>query len=179
MRAPARARTVGLDIGTFAVRAAEVGVKDGRPWVSRFAQVSLPPGAVLGGEVVDPATVAAAIRRLWSEGGFKARRVVVGVANSRVVVREAEMPAMDDEDLRAALRFEAADLIPLPVEESELDFQVMEEIEGPGGESRVRLLLAAGQQDMIEIALATTGAARLTPTLVDIVPFALVRALAV
>ncbi len=36
----------------------------------RFAQVGLPLGAVVEGEVRDEAVVADAIRRLWAEGGF-------------------------------------------------------------------------------------------------------------
>ncbi|MGH9069067.1 MAG: type IV pilus assembly protein PilM, partial [Acidimicrobiales bacterium] len=172
-----RARSTGLDIGTFAVRAAEVTMLRGRPVVTRFGQVTLPPGAVRAGEVVDPEAVIAAIHRLWAEGGFRGRRVVIGVANSRVVVRQADLPAMGEADLRSALRFEAAELIPLPVEESQLDFQVLESVDNGAGEPRVRLLLAAGQRDMIDLAVTTAGAARLSPSAVDVVPLSLVRAL--
>ena len=48
-----RAR-VGLDIGSTAVRAAEVSAGES-PAVIRAAQVALPPGAVENGEVRDPA----------------------------------------------------------------------------------------------------------------------------
>ena len=64
--------SVGLDIGSSAVRAAEVTGEAGNTQVTRFAQVGLPPGAVTEGEVRDQATVATAIKRLWSEGGFRA-----------------------------------------------------------------------------------------------------------
>ncbi|HZQ26257.1 MAG TPA: type IV pilus assembly protein PilM [Acidimicrobiales bacterium] len=169
-------RSIGLDIGTFAVRAVELQL-GGQPTLVRFAQVTLPPGAVRDGEVQDPGAVAAAIRRLWAEGKFKTKRVVVGVANQRVIVRQADLPAMSEADLRAALRFEAQELIPIPVEDAILDSQILEETVSPEGEPRMRILLAAAQRDMVRTHLAAVTGAGLTPVAVDVIPFALVRAL--
>lgn len=56
---------VGLDIGTSAVRAAEISVAKGAVTLRRFGQVGLPAGAVRDGEVADIDTVAGAIKRLW------------------------------------------------------------------------------------------------------------------
>ena len=71
---------IGLDIGSFGVRAAEVTVEGGAAVLHRFAQVTLPPRAVVEGEIADPAVVAASIRDLWVKGGFKSNRVIVGVS---------------------------------------------------------------------------------------------------
>ena len=172
------ARVVSLDIGTYAVRAVELTVGGGEPVLERFAQVVLPPGAVERGEVVDAAAVATAVRRLWSEGGLRGRRVVIGVANQRVIVRQADFPAMSEEDFQAALQFEAQELIPIPVEEAVLDFQIVEESVATEGDPRMRVLLAAAQREMVQAHVAAVEAADLTPTAVDVVPFALVRVLA-
>lgn len=169
-------RAVGLDIGTFAVRAAEVALGP-NPTLLNFGQVALPPGAVRNGEIVDTEAVGAAIRRLWSEGKFKARSVVVGVANQRVIVRQAELPAMSDQDMRSALQFEAQELIPIPLDEAVLDFQILEEFAAPDGELRARLLIAAAQRDMVRTHLAAVERAGLSPKIVDLAPFALIRAL--
>lgn len=171
------ARVVGLDIGSFAVRAAELTVGGGRPTLQRFAQVALPPGAVRDGEVVDVPAVSAAIRRLWSDGGFKTKRVVLGVMNQRVIVRQADLPAMSEDDLRSALRFEAQELIPIPVEDAVLDFQILDESIDGESERRMRILLAAAQRDMIRTHMATIEGAGLTASAIDVIPFALVRAL--
>jgi type IV pilus assembly protein PilM len=171
-------RIIGLDIGTFAVRAAEVDVGGARPTLVRFGQVTLPPDAVVDGEVENTEAVGAAIRRLWSEAGFRSKQVVLGVANQRVIVRQAEIPAMSEDDMRSALRFEAQELIPIPLDEAILDFQILEEISGTEGENRARILLAAAQRDMVRTHLAAVERGGLTPTTVDLVPFALIRALA-
>lgn len=169
------ARVVGLDIGTYAVRAVEMSVGTGEPALERFAQVTLPPGAVRDGEVVDIGSVSAAIRRLWSEGGFKPKKVVLGVANQRVIVRQAELPAMTESDLQSALKFEAQELIPIPVEDAILDFQILDEQVSAAGDPRMRILLAAAQKDMIRTHLAAIDGAGLSATAVDLIPFALVR----
>ena len=62
--------SIGVDIGSSAVRAAEVVIEGKRSALQRFAQVGLPPGAVVEGEVRDQAAVTAALKRLWAEGGF-------------------------------------------------------------------------------------------------------------
>jgi type IV pilus assembly protein PilM len=170
-------RAIGLDIGTFAVRAAELDVGGARPTLLRFGQVTLPPGAVVNGEVEDTEAVGAAIRRLWTESGFRSKQVIVGVANQKVVVRRAEVPAMAEDDMRSALRFEAQELIPIPVEDAVLDFQVLETVPNAEGEGRARILLAAAQRDMIRTHLAAVERGGLTATTVDLVPFALIRAL--
>jgi type IV pilus assembly protein PilM len=169
-------RVVGLDIGSFAVRAVELTVGGAQPVLERFAQVTLPPGAVRNGEVVDTGAVAAAVKRLWAQGGFRTKRVVVGVANQRVIVRQAEVQAMSEGDLQAALQFEAQELIPIPIEDAILDFQVVEQTVGAEGEPRMRILLAAAQREMVRTQLAAVEGGGLGATAVDVTPFALVRA---
>lgn len=170
-------RVVGLDIGSFAVRAVELSLSGGAATLERFAQVTLPLGAVRDGEVVDAAAVSAAVRRLWSEGGFKSKRVVVGVANQRVIVRLADMPTMSESDLQASLQYEAQELIPIPVDDAILDFQILDDVVSNDGDPRMRVLLAAAQRDMVRNHLAATEGAGLRADVVDVVPFALVRAL--
>ena len=169
-------RVVGLDLGTYAVRAVELQL-GGQPQLLRFAQVTLPPGAIRDGEVADVGAVSSAVRRLWAEAGFKTKRVIVGVANQRVIVRQAELPQMSESDLRAALQFEAQELIPIPVEDAILDAQILEEMVSSEGEPRMRILLAAAQRDMVRTHLAAVQGAGLAATAVDVIPFALVRAL--
>ncbi len=171
------ARVVGLDIGSHAVRAAEVNLGD-PPELRGFGQVGLPRGAVEHGEVVDPGTVAAAIKRLWRESHIRDRRVRVGLSNLRTIVRQVELPAMEnDEELRGAIEFQAGDFIPLPVEEIEIDFRVLESFVSEEGESMSRVLIAAIHRDSLENALVAVREAGLQPVAVDLVPFALVRSL--
>src|SRR3954447_6416082 len=170
---------IGLDIGTFAVRAVEVVPGGSRPTLSRFGQVTLPPGAVVAGEVVDSHAVGAAISKLWEEVGFKGRDVVVGVTGQRVITRQSEMPPMSDEDLRAGLRYHAQELLPIPVDEAQLDVCVLDRTAGDeesDTEPVMHVLLAAAQHEVVAGHLAAIEAAGLRPASVDVLPLALLRA---
>jgi type IV pilus assembly protein PilM len=169
--------SIGLDVGTHAVRAVEIAFGRGLPVLQKVGQVALPPGAVIGGEVVDPAAVADALRRLWREVGFSSKNPIVGVANQRVVARLAEVPNMPEEELRSSLRFQVQDLIPIPIDDAILDFQVVEEITGPDGQEQLRVLLVAAHKDMVGSLLTALDGAGLSAARIDLIPFALIRAL--
>ena len=170
------ARTrIGLDIGSTAVRAAEL-TEGSSPSVVRAAQVPLTPGAVENGEVREVEAVADALRELWTRGGFKSRRVYMGVGNQRVVVREVALPTMPEKELRQSLGFQVQEFIPMPVDEAVLDFHVIEETE-IDGRQMLRLLLVAAQKGMVDTLVAAATSAKLEPLGLDLVPFALVRAI--
>ncbi len=175
------ARAVGVDLGSHAVRAAQVRLGD-PPEVVAFGQVGIPRGVIEHGEVVDPGAVAGALRRLWSEAGIRDRRVRVGMANLRTIVRQVELPEMAPDELRSALEFQAGDFIPLPPEDTHLDFHVLETFTREGEtegevEPMMRVLIAAVHRDVLDNALLAVREAGLQAVGVDLVPFALVRSL--
>ena len=165
---------IGLDIGSTAVRAAEVA-EGSPPTVIRAAQLPLPPGAVENGEVRDAQPVSDTLRELWSRGGFKSRKVWLGVGNQRVVVREITLPAMPEKELRASLGFQVQEFIPMPVEDAVLDYHVLGETEADD-RPMLRLLLVAAQKSMVDALVSTAIGAKLEPMGLDLVPFAMVRA---
>ncbi|HEV8372397.1 MAG TPA: type IV pilus assembly protein PilM [Actinomycetota bacterium] len=167
----------GLDIGTSAVRAAELSVRRGRVVLERLGQAGLPPGAVVDGEVIDPAAVAAAIRRLWRRARFHARQVILGVANQRVVVRLVDLPWMEPEELRSSITYQAQEFLPIPVAEAELDYAVLGEHELAEGHRLLRVLLVAAQKEMLAGHLRAATMARLEPVGIDLNPIALLRSL--
>jgi type IV pilus assembly protein PilM len=169
-------RHIGLDIGSFAVRAAEVSIESGRPTLHRFAQVTLPPGAVVEGHVTDPEVVGATIRELWVKGGFKSKSVVVGLSTPDVKVRQADVPALDPDEVRGTLRYEAQDLIPFAGADAVFDFIIQDRFTRDGADL-LRVLVVAAPREQIDSTVAAVSAAGLQVEGVDLVPFALVRSL--
>jgi type IV pilus assembly protein PilM len=165
---------IGLDVGSTAVRAAEL-TEGSPPSVVRAAQVPLPAGAVENGEVRDVGAVSEALRELWTRGGFKSRKVWMGVGNQRVVVREIALPAMPEKELRQSLGFQVQEFIPMPVDEAVLDYHLIEEVEIEG-RPMLRLLLVAAQKAMVDTLVSAATSAKVEPIGLDLVPFALVRA---
>jgi type IV pilus assembly protein PilM len=170
-------KVVGLDIGTTAVRAAEVSVSRGQVVLERIGQAGLPEGAVVDGEVIEPAAVASVIKDLWRRTRISARRVIIGVANQRVVVRLVDLPWMQPSELRSFVAFQAGDYLPIPVDQTELDYAVIGEQEAPGGQRLLRVLLVAAQKEMLAGHLRAVQGAGLRPVGIDLNPIALLRSL--
>lgn len=171
-------RIVGLDISSRRLLAAEVvGGSRRTPTLTRVHAVELPEGAARESEVVDITAVSDALKRLWREGGFKSKRVVLGVGNQRVLVRDHTVPVMPLAQLRQSLPYQVADLLPVPVSETLLDFYPLAEVEG-SDPPEMRGLLVAAIKENIETNVTTIEDAGLTVHGVDLAPFGLVRALA-
>jgi type IV pilus assembly protein PilM len=171
-------QVVGLDIGTSAVRAAELEFGSGAPKLVAFGQVGLPPGAILDGEVKDIPVVADAIRRLWHNGRFASDSVVVGIAGLRVITRELDLPWVPDNEVESAVRFQSEEIIPFPVDKTILSTQLLGDNKAEDGTVTRRVLVAAAHRELVDGVVAAVEQAGLNVEGVDLVSSALVRALA-
>lgn len=169
---------VGLDIGTSAVRAAELSIAKDSVTLRKFGQIALPSGAVTDGEVTDRDAVARALRQLWSQVKFSTKNVTLGIANHKVVVRQVDLPGMDEAELRRALTLQVQDFIPIPVDEAILDFHAIESFTNDAGGPMLRVLLVAAARETVLASIEAVTAAGLKPVSVDLTSFAIIRALA-
>jgi len=168
---------VGIDIGSTSIRAVELMDADKpKPTLVRFGQADVPAGAVRRGEVIEADTVAGVLKRLWSDTGFKTKRVVLGMGNQRVFARDLTVPRAPLPRIRESLPFLVQDMLPLPVSETILDFYPTAEGIGEHGPTVSGLLIAA-VKDAILANLKAVQMAGLVPVEVDLIPFALQRAL--
>jgi type IV pilus assembly protein PilM len=99
------------------------------------------------------------------------------VANQKIVVRHMELPYLPNpKELEAAVRFQAQDQIPMPLEQAVIDFTPLDIVDGPQGR-RQRLLLVAARRDMVANTLAAVRGAGLRAEGIDLSAFAMIRAL--
>jgi len=169
------ADVVGLDIQpgfTAAVRSKVNGsiVAEQATWMA------LPSDTMRDGEVLDEGALADALRDMFAESGMS-KRVRVGVANQRTVLRTLELPPVTDQkELAAAVTFQAQDQVPMPLSNAVLDFHPLGIVDTPSG-PRQRVVLVAAQRDMIERLVGSVRRAGLSPEGVDLSAFALIRSL--
>lgn len=167
---------VGLDIEAGSVAAAELGQSKGA--VTTYGVVPLEPGTFREGEVADPEALGAAIRQLFADNKLS-KKVRVGVANQRVAVRTMRLPQIDNRsELETAIRFQAQDHIPMPLEQAVLDWQVVGNVVGPSGEPQMEIVAVAGRRDMLSGVVAAVRKAGLRPIGIDHSAFGMIRALA-
>src|SRR5271165_2621055 len=166
---------VGLDIQPGFVAAVQARV-NGSIVAERAATVALPADSVRDGEVIDEDALSDALRELFAGSGL-GKRVRVGVANQRTVLRTLELPPVTDhKELAAAVNFQAQDQVPMPLNNAVMDFHPLGIVDTPAG-PRQRVVLVAAQRDMIERLLTAVRRAGLSAEGVDLSAFALIRSL--
>ncbi len=169
------ADVVGLDIQPGFVAAVRAKV-NGSIAAEHAASIALTADAMRDGEVLDEVALGETLRELFSSAGLS-KRVRIGVANQRTVLRILELPPVTDhKELAAAVTFQAQDQVPMPLNNAVLDFHPLGVIDTPAG-PRQRVVLVAAQRDMVERLLAAVRHAGLTPAGVDLSAFALIRSL--
>ncbi len=166
---------VGLDIQPGFVAAVQARI-NGSIAIERAASLALPADAVRDGEVIDEDVLADTLRELFAQSKL-GKRVRVGVANQRTVLRTLELPPVTDrKELAAAVNFQAQDQVPMPLNNAVMDFHPLGIVDTPAG-PRQRVVLVAAQRDMIERLLTAIRRAGLTAEGVDLSAFALIRSL--
>lgn len=167
----------GLEIESDSIAAAEVRA-NGSAQVSGTGVAPLPSGVFRDGEVADPVALGDALRDFFSEYKL-ARHVRLGIANQGVVVRTVRLPAIDDpKEMEAAVRFQAQEQIPMPLEQAVLDHRVVGGVtQSEDTAPQVDVMVVAARRDMISALLETMKRARLQPIGVDLSAFGMIRAL--
>src|SRR6476661_5831906 len=175
-RSRTRGNVVGLDIEPGYLAAAQVSV-NGAVAVERAATGPLEAGVMRDGEVADAEALGEALKAFFREHDLP-RRVRLGVANQRIVVRNLELPNLSDpKELDAAVRFQAQEYLPMQLDLAVLDYQSLGVTQTDEGE-RQRVVLVAARRDMIDRLLEAANQAGLRPEGIDLSAFAMIRALA-
>jgi type IV pilus assembly protein PilM len=173
-------RTVGLRIGSSQVVAAHVRpTKDG-PELVQLVQRPLPTGVVVGGEVRDAETLTRELKAFFSSNKLPRKDIRLGVASSRIGVRVADVPPIDDaKQFENAVLFRAQELLPIPVTDAIIDHVPLGETTGPDGEPLRRVLVAFAHRDLVDRYVDVCRGAGLRLSGIDLDAFALLRGLAV
>jgi len=168
----------GLTIEAGSVAVAEVEV-NGSTQVKGAAIQPLAPGVFHEGEVMDADGLTAGIKALYSQHKLS-KRVRLGIGNQRVIVRTLRLPAIEDQkEMEAAIRFQAQEQIPMPLDQAVLQHQVVGGVAAAEGAApQVDVVVIAARRDMISSFLEPVRAAGLEPDGIDLSAFGMIRALA-
>ena len=168
-----RPPTVGLDIGSSAVKA--VVLRRGRGGWSLVAagESPLPDGSVHDGAAAEPTAVSEAVNTLLDSLRLKRARVAAALSGHAVIVKRLSLPAMSQAELNEAIPWEAEQYIPFDLSEVQLDFQV---VNNDPTKSSLDVLLVAAKRDRIDDRTAIIAQTGRKPVILDIEAFALANA---
>lgn len=160
---PFRDRPVSIEIGTDAVKVAQV--IDGRGGVReiRVAEQAL-PGPVSREMGVNSPPVAQAVRSAMAQARIRSRTALISLPRRQVTARIAAFPRAEASELRQVIQYDLSDHVPFPLEQVVVDFQIL-------GTSRdqpglLDVLVVAAQREMLLEYLALAAELRLRPVVV-------------
>jgi len=117
---------LGVDIGTSSVKIVELSVAgDGKRSLLNYGMVEQPPQSVRGLTQEESSSVAGYIRAILEKTKFGTKRTNAALPTYSVFSSLISLPAMSDEELESAIQWEAKKIIPLPLEEIELDSKIL------------------------------------------------------
>jgi type IV pilus assembly protein PilM len=169
------ASVTGLEIGATQAVIARARLQGGQIVAERVAARPLPPGLMRDGLVTDADKLASELKRLFAEHKFP-KRVRVGLATPRTVLRVIDLPPLDDKDIRTALKMQAQERIPMPLDRAVMDFQKVGLVDTADGQ-RLRVVVVATEREGIDQLLDTLRRAGLKPEGIDLSVFSVIRAL--
>lgn len=163
---------VGLDISSSSVKMVELSgsEKDGYR-IERFSIEPLPRDAVVDGNIASLEGVGDAVKRAVRRMGAGVKQVAVALPASAVITKKIVLPeGLREQDMELQVESEANQYIPFPLDEVNLDFQVV----GPSPASLddVEVLIAASRKEKVEDRVAAAESAGLKVSIVDVESFA-------
>jgi type IV pilus assembly protein PilM len=167
---------VGLDIGSSAVKAIELKPAGKGYKVGAIGVEPIPPDSIVDGAIIDSAAVADAIRRLFLNKQFRAKRVAASLSGNSVIVKKITLPVMSEQELGESIYWEAEQYIPFDIQDVNLDYEVIDPGTGPDSQGAMEVLLVAAKKDKIADYTGVIAQAGRTPVVVDVDAFALQNA---
>ena len=167
---------IGVDISASAVKMLEIGESpDGSKRVERYAIARLPRDAVTDGNLTKPEAVETAMRECWQALDTRTRDIVMALPASAATAKKLILPADSSEaDIETQAVSEANQIVPFPMEEVTLDFQVLGP--SPRNPSENEVLVVITRKDRVEERVAVAEKAGLKTSIMDVDTYAALRA---
>lgn len=169
---------LGLDISSTAVKLLELSQQSGRGGVQyrveSYAVEPLPAKAVLEKNIADVEAVGETVRKVFKRAGTRTKKAVVAVSGSAVITKVISMSAtLSDSEMESQIQLEADQYIPYPLEEVNIDFEILGPSEAP---EMVDVLLAASRSENVDDRVAALDVAGLACEVVDVEAYAMEKA---
>ena len=156
----------GLDIGYSSLKVLQIDKKDKKTAsVVGYGVTTFEPGAIKDGVVVEPERLAKAAYDMFGKhiiGDITTQRVVLAIPASRTYTRTITLPKLKKKDLAEAVRSEAEQYIPMPLDELYIDSTVINKTD-----KELELLAVAAPKRIVDSYLSLANLLGLETVAVD------------
>lgn len=165
---------VGIDFGSQTIKAVTLSGRPGKLHLESIADIATPKGTFVDYQLQDIERVSQSLKTL--------KRLIVGrsdyaataVTGSNVITKVIQIDArLKDKDLENQVQLEAEQIIPFPLDEVSLDFEVLN---ANKSDDRQAVLLSAARTESVNGRVSALAEAGMTVKVVDVGAHALGRA---
>ena len=163
---------IGVDISTTAVKMVELSASGkGAYRLEGYSIAAIPKDAIVDGNISSLEQVSDAVKLAWKLLGSREKRTALALPSAAVITKKVMMSAdLRETDMEAQVEAEANQYIPFPLEEVNIDFQVIGP--APNNPDEVEVLIAASRKEKIEDRVAAVEDAGLKVTVMDVDTYA-------
>ena len=136
----------GFDIGSRTVKFVQLSGHADRPQITGYGYAGFQADSIIEGIISEPEAIAAAVKPAMekpSAGRITAKRVALSLPVAKVFTRILQLPPMTSADLEQAVRFEAEQYVPVPINDLYIDYEVIQPIDAKASEHIDVLMVAA------------------------------------
>jgi len=166
----------GLDISDLSLKVARLKKKGKFFRLASWGEIDIKEGIIDQGEIKEEDALAKEINRAIEKvKGEKIRinNVIASLPERKAFLQIIRMPKMEEKDLKTAVPFEAENHIPLPIENSYIDYQIINQ-EASG---QFNILVAAVLRSISDSYFSVLKKAGLVPRALEVESQSIVRAL--
>lgn len=166
----------GLDIGSSITKLIQLTKQGPSYELITASSISSPSRAILSEALEDQESLAEVIKRLFEEAKPTTKNVNLSLPESQIFTRVVEMPYLTDAELSSALKWEAEQYVPVPLNEVQIDWQVLSTPpQGSEKGGKMEILLVAAPKILIEKYLNIMRLSGLEPLALETETIALTR----
>jgi type IV pilus assembly protein PilM len=163
---------IGVDISTSAVKMVELSAHGkGGYRLEGYSIAAIPKDAIVDGNITGLEQVSDAVKLAWKLLGTREKRAALALPSAAVITKKVLMSAdLRETEMETQVEAEANQYIPFPLEEVNIDFQVIGP--APNNADEVEVLIAAARKEKIEDRIAAAEDAGLKVTVMDVDAYA-------
>jgi type IV pilus assembly protein PilM len=156
----------GLDIGTYSIKLIQAEGK-GKNYRLHCRGEARTPAPISSEAEKDQTALGEAIKKLASDARVSTRNVVLSLPETDVFTQIIELPYLSKTELSAALKYEAEQYIPVPLNEVQLEHIVLKVPSKGSIDEKMEVLLVAAKKTSLDKMISVVEKAGLTPISVE------------
>jgi type IV pilus assembly protein PilM len=165
----------GMDIGTTAIRIVQLKGTGHTKSLVKYAYVPVEAKIAVSDSKADQQKLAQVVAQLVKQSRVATRNVAVGIPSNKVFTTVADVDRMSNSELAKAIPYQADSLIPTPLAESKIDWEIIGD--SPADKTKQEILLSSVANKFVESRLDMLEAVGLNVIAFEPNNLALARAL--